>query len=147
MKKSLLLLMIIAAFSCNQKNTQKDNEINISEEVTTQKTTANTLENSEVLEKLQGTWTNNLDYLSTLTFEGNSVINAYQDTLSIRKVEFVLGNSCLNAPAVAEEDKKDLYITTKGKPSECYLIKELNDSILKMTFVDGNIDLIFNRKK
>ncbi|GEQ85598.1 hypothetical protein ULMS_11060 [Patiriisocius marinistellae] len=147
MKNLLLLFALTGIFSCNQKGTKKANETKISEEITKESLTTNDLENSEIFKMLQGSWVNNLDPLSTLTFNGKSVTNAYQDTLSVRTVGFVLGNSCLNAPSISNEKEADLYITTTGNMSECYFIKKLNDTILKINFVDGNIDLTFNKKR
>ncbi len=84
--------------------------------------------------ELQGVWRSEDDSLHTLTFEGNLMIMSYQGEEQEVGDNFVVGQTCPDAPDAIPANGKGRYLSAPDI-GNCYFITKLNDKRLEMSLV------------
>ena len=83
---------------------------------------------------LQGTWRSEDDSLHTLRFEGNLMIMAYAGEADADGENYVVGQTCPDAPDAVPANGKGRYLSVPDI-GNCYFITKLNDERLEMSLV------------
>ncbi|QIE60350.1 hypothetical protein G5B37_12490 [Rasiella rasia] len=134
--KLYTILFILLFISCKQPNPK----IERSEKKEVAKVT------SETQEKLQGTWVNLADTLSTITFKGNTSKNSYSGLENDTEIFFTVDANCKTTGSVSTSEP-DSYINTTGTAEECYYIKTLNETTLELQLMAQNVTLQFKKQR
>lgn len=147
MRKIIIILLgMILLYSCIDKSSSHfENKEVKKEDVSLVENNVGAFNATQTIKKLQGTWINIDDPLSSLTFQGNKVINAYNETEVLNNIMYNLSNQC--ATEVKNNLPKDNYnyIVTSGDSVECYFIEQLDDENLVLKFL--GIETLLRFKK
>ena len=143
MKTTYIILAFLAVISC-KKNTEL--EIVSSETIEEIGVVENKHSTSENYKKLQGTWENIDAPLSSLTFEGNKVINTYNGINTEKNITFSMGNTCSRKAIKNATKEVDRYINTTGDSEECYYIVKLEEDTMILGFWGIETPLRFKRQ-
>jgi hypothetical protein len=144
--KNLITILFIAVisislFSCNKKT---EKVITTAKDTTVKKETVKETEIKNTV--FEGTWISTEDSKSKVQVKANNWIEMYEgektDTL-----RFAVGDSCLaNINAKAKPNGKDIPVfDPDGK--RCFLVVNVNDAKLELSYVGRGNTLTYKKKK